>query len=119
MAAPAFPERVEFPARPKEPVSIEVPRLVTAYKARTAARMSKARSAIPSPADSAPLDDPAVRPPAPAEPAGGCVRVRCRIDPGREPSSALLVRPRAMAFVGAGDGIRTRDPDLGKVVLYP
>ncbi len=22
-------------------------------------------------------------------------------------------------FDGAGDGIRTRDPDLGKVVLYP
>ena len=27
-------------------------------------------------------------------------------------------RPKAACEVGADDGVRTRDPDLGKVVLY-
>ena len=27
--------------------------------------------------------------------------------------------PETLEFVGAGEGIRTLDPDLGKVVLYP
>jgi hypothetical protein len=26
---------------------------------------------------------------------------------------------RLLAFIGAGEGIRTLDPNLGKVVLYP
>ena len=34
-------------------------------------------------------------------------------------SSAIFQASRAELNVGAGEGIRTLDPDLGKVVLYP
>jgi hypothetical protein len=42
-----------------------------------------------------------------------------RAVPQREPAkdpNALQLLDRA---IGAGEGIRTLDPDLGKVVLYP
>ncbi len=43
---------------------------------------------------------------------------------GFEPERALHANNRAMVRlqrleIGAGEGIRTLDPDLGKVVLYP
>ena len=48
---------------------------------------------------------------------------------GFEPTTPTLarlcstpeLRPRHVTrhFIGAGDGIRTHDPNLGKVVLYP
>ena len=31
----------------------------------------------------------------------------------------LMRRPLGYGQIGAGDGIRTHDPNLGKVVLYP
>jgi hypothetical protein len=33
----------------------------------------------------------------------------------RDPSERLKIKD----FIGAGEGIRTLDPNLGKVVLYP
>jgi hypothetical protein len=42
-------------------------------------------------------------------------------DKGRTRRCALFVAPQSLieTATGAGEGIRTLDPDLGKVVLYP
>ncbi len=36
-----------------------------------------------------------------------------------EMSSAHALTPQVTENIGAGEGIRTLDPNLGKVVLYP
>ena len=38
--------------------------------------------------------------------------------PGCERASGTRKGPLTCGFTGADDGIRTRDPNLGKVVLY-
>jgi hypothetical protein len=40
-----------------------------------------------------------------------------RCYPGRKRSPPEMIQ--AIDFIGAGEGIRTLDPNLGKVVLYP
>ncbi len=42
----------------------------------------------------------------------------CR-HPGLVLARAAAGKPAAIAVIGAGEGIRTLDPNLGKVVLYP
>ena len=38
---------------------------------------------------------------------------------GSRGNSRAMDRSRSLEHFGAGDGIRTHDPNLGKVVLYP
>jgi hypothetical protein len=54
---------------------------------------------------------PLTAPPAPSFGAGGG---EAEGDP-KDPSDSLI----CLKKIGAGEGIRTLDPDLGKVVLYP
>ena len=45
----------------------------------------------------------------------------CEVGPGKRqtPRRALVKRLKSLLIFGAGEGIRTLDPNLGKVVLYP
>jgi hypothetical protein len=49
--------------------------------------------------------------------------VHCKQIRGGDPMGSFSLRSRNDTYVignaGAGEGIRTLDPDLGKVVLYP
>ena len=42
----------------------------------------------------------------------------CRVKPGND-TEPIIRKPYDFEKLGAGEGIRTLDPDLGKVVLYP
>ncbi len=45
---------------------------------------------------------------------------RKKFDIGQELAHILIANPVSARWkTGAGEGIRTLDPDLGKVVLYP
>ena len=45
----------------------------------------------------------------------------CEVGPGKQkaPRRALVKCLKSLLIFGAGEGIRTLDPNLGKVVLYP
>src|SRR5262245_52789935 len=63
---------------------------------------------------------PSDRPPSLADQQRSCRTVRCplrRSRQARERQSALK-KPALGAFLEADDGVRTRDPQLGKLMLY-
>ena len=57
----------------------------------------------------------------PARPRSGCERSPTRSGPPQPDAAvrAVAASVKTGRVVGAGEGIRTLDPDLGKVVLYP
>ena len=48
---------------------------------------------------------------------------KARVSPGSQnkkaPEGAFVIFPLRREDIGAGEGIRTLDPNLGKVMLYP